>query len=40
MWSVVHGITSLRIAKRGFDWPPYEEELDAVLVPWRLAAQS
>jgi AcrR family transcriptional regulator len=37
MWSLVHGITSLRIAKRGFDWPPYEDQLDAVLLPWRLA---
>lgn len=36
MWSVVHGITSLRIAKCGFDWPPYAQELDAVLEPWRL----
>ena len=40
MWSVVHGITSLRIAKSGFDWPPYEQELDAVLMPWRLATEA
>jgi AcrR family transcriptional regulator len=37
MWSLVHGITSLRIAKSGFDWPPYADELDAVLLPWRIA---
>jgi AcrR family transcriptional regulator len=36
MWTAMHGITSLRISKPDFTWPPVEEQIDAVLWPWRL----
>jgi AcrR family transcriptional regulator len=31
MWSVVHGVTSLLIAKPDFPWPPVEQLVDHVL---------
>jgi len=31
LWSGVHGITSLLIAKPGFPWPPIEPLVDAIL---------
>ena len=35
MWTAMHGITSLRISKPDFIWPTVEEQIDAILWPWR-----
>jgi AcrR family transcriptional regulator len=34
-WMAVHGITSLRITKPDFPWPPVGEQYDALMWPWR-----
>ena len=41
MWTAMHGITSLRISKPDFIWPPVADQIEAVIFPWRtLLAQS
>jgi AcrR family transcriptional regulator len=35
MWTAMHGITSLRISKPDFVWPSVEEQVEALLWPWR-----
>jgi AcrR family transcriptional regulator len=35
MWTAMHGITSLRISKPDFIWPPVEDQIEAVIYPWR-----
>jgi AcrR family transcriptional regulator len=35
IWSAVHGITSLRIAKPQFPWPPIDVHLDLICKPMR-----
>jgi AcrR family transcriptional regulator len=40
MWMAMHGITSLRITKPDFTWPELDEQIDAVLWPWRKYFQS
>lgn len=35
MWTAMHGITSLRISKPDFVWPTVEEQVEAVIWPWR-----
>jgi AcrR family transcriptional regulator len=35
MWTAMHGVTSLRISKPDFTWPPVGDQIDAVLWPWR-----
>lgn len=41
MWTAMHGITSLRISKPDFVWPPVEDQIEAVIYPWRaLLSQS
>jgi AcrR family transcriptional regulator len=37
MWTAVHGITSLRIAKPDFVWPPLPDQIDALIWPLRQA---
>ena len=38
MWTAMHGIvTSLRISKPDFVWPPVEDQIEAILWPWREA---
>ena len=41
MWAAMHGITSLRISKPDFVWPSVEDQIEAVIFPWRdlLAAR-
>lgn len=34
-WASVHGITALRITKPDFPWPSVDEQIDAVMWPWR-----
>lgn len=34
-WMTVHGITSLRITKPDFTWPTLDDQMDAVMFPWR-----
>ena len=34
MWTAMHGITSLRISKPDFVWPPVEDQIGAILWPW------
>ena len=42
MWAAMHGIVSLRISKPDFVWPSVDEQIGAVLWPWRalLAKQK
>ena len=40
MWTAMHGITSLRISKPDFVWPPVEEQVEAILWPWREALRA
>jgi AcrR family transcriptional regulator len=35
MWTAMHGITSLRISKPDFAWPSVEDQIEAVIFPWR-----
>lgn len=35
IWTAVHGIVALRIAKPLFPWPSVDEQLDLVSGPWR-----
>jgi AcrR family transcriptional regulator len=35
MWTAMHGVTSLRISKPDFVWPPVDEQIEAVIFPWR-----
>jgi AcrR family transcriptional regulator len=37
MWTAMHGVTSLRISKPDFVWPPVDEQVEAILWPWREA---
>jgi AcrR family transcriptional regulator len=37
MWTAVHGITSLRIAKPDFAWPSLPDQIDTLLWPLRQA---
>ena len=40
VWTAVHGITSLRIAKCDFPWPPLETQLELIAGPWRERATA
>jgi AcrR family transcriptional regulator len=35
LWTAVHGITSLRISLPHFPWPPVDDQIDLVVMPWR-----
>lgn len=35
LWVSMHGLTSLRITKPDFMWPSVDEQIDALLWPWR-----
>lgn len=39
-WTTVHGITSLRISKPDFAWPSIDEQIDALMWPWRVAIRT
>lgn len=39
MWTGVHGIVSLRIAKCEFPWPALEDQLALISAPWRMTAE-
>jgi AcrR family transcriptional regulator len=34
VWSGLHGVVALRIAKPAYPWPPVEEHADAVIEPY------
>jgi len=40
VWMTVHGVTSLRITKPDFTWPSLDEQIDAVMWPWRHAVAA
>ena len=40
MWTAMHGITSLRISKPDFVWPPIEDQVEAIIWPWREAVRG
>lgn len=39
-WMTVHGVTSLRITKPDFTWPTLDEQMDAIMWPWRHAVAA
>ena len=36
----MHGITALRISKPDFGWPPVEDQVEAIVWPWREALRA
>ena len=40
IWTAVHGIMSLRISKPDFLWPTVDEQIEAILWPWREALRG
>lgn len=40
IWAAVHGIVSLRISKPDFLWPSVDEQVEAILWPWREALRG
>ena len=40
MWTAMHGITALRISKPDFTWPTVDEQIEAIMWPWREALRG